>query len=162
MFNIRCRDGDTVHHVEHIPRSQPASQSEKSISGDRSLLDISSHRGNVASPHRALLAPALAQKAWVGWTVFGVIWGLAALGITLNSIDLAMFKRFSMICYLGMGWMIVLCAKLTYLAIGVWGCVFLIGGGVSTPSAPCSTFSGRRAAEDTYIRYSICSSFSEA
>ena len=70
------------------------------------------------------------QKAWVGWTVFGVIWGLAALGITLNSIDLAMFKRFSMICYLGMGWMIVLCAKLTYLAIGVWGCVFLIGGGV--------------------------------
>ena len=26
--------------------------------------------------------------------------------------------------------MIVLCAKLTYLAIGVWGCVFLIGGGV--------------------------------
>ena len=70
------------------------------------------------------------QKAWIGWTVFGVIWGLAALGITLNSIDLAMFKRFSMICYLGMGWMIVLCAKLTYLAIGVWGCVFLIGGGV--------------------------------
>lgn len=56
VFNIRCRDGDTVHHVEHIPRSQPASQSEKSISGDRSLLDISSHRGNVHSD-RALLAP---------------------------------------------------------------------------------------------------------
>ena len=89
------------------------------------------------------------QKAWVGWTVFGVIWGLAALGITLNSIDLAMFKRFSMICYLGMGWMIVLCAKLTYLAIGYGDAYFSSAAEYSTPSAPCSTFSGRRAAEGT-------------
>lgn len=127
VFNIRCRDGDTVHHVEHIPRSQPASQSEKSISGDRSLLDISSHRGNVHSD-RALLAPL--SESVGRMDRFRRNLGACRSRNTLNSIDLAMFKRFSMICYLGMGWMIVLCAKLTYLAIGVWGCVFLIGGGV--------------------------------
>lgn len=70
------------------------------------------------------------QKTWVGWTVFGVIWGLCALGITLNAIDLKMFRVFSMICYLGMGWMIVLCARMTYQAIGLGGCVFLLGGGI--------------------------------
>ena len=33
----------------------------------------------------------------LGWTIFGVIWGIAILGITLNAIDLKNFKVFSMI-----------------------------------------------------------------
>ena len=40
----------------------------------------------------------------LGWTLFGVIWGFAILGIVLNSIDLKKYKTFSMICYLVMGW----------------------------------------------------------
>ena len=32
-----------------------------------------------------------------GWLIFGIIWGLAALGITLNAIDLKRYKVFSMI-----------------------------------------------------------------
>ena len=43
----------------------------------------------------------------VGWTIFGIIWGLAAIGVTLNSIDLKKYKVFSMICYLVMGWLII-------------------------------------------------------
>ena len=42
-----------------------------------------------------------ASPAW-GWGIFGVIWGIAILGITLNSIDIKYFKKFSMICYLVM------------------------------------------------------------
>ena len=34
-----------------------------------------------------------------GWTIFGIIWGVAILGIILNSIDLKKYKIFSMICY---------------------------------------------------------------
>lgn len=45
-----------------------------------------------------------------------------------NAIDLKKFEKFSMICYLGMGWMIVLCAKMTYQALGLGGCVFLLAG----------------------------------
>lgn len=70
------------------------------------------------------------QSGLMGWGIFGVIWGLCILGITLNSIDLEKFKIFSMICYLGMGWMIIICAKPTYRAVGTGGMVFLLGGGV--------------------------------
>lgn len=42
----------------------------------------------------------------VGWTVFGIVWALAAVAITLTAIDLKKFRVFSMICYMGMGWCI--------------------------------------------------------
>ncbi len=42
-----------------------------------------------------------------GWVIFGIIWGFAILGIILNSIDLKRYKKFSMICYLVMGWCII-------------------------------------------------------
>ena len=44
----------------------------------------------------------------LGWTIFGVIWAFAILGITLNAIDLKKYKVFSMICYLAMGWCIII------------------------------------------------------
>ena len=36
----------------------------------------------------------------LGWVLFGVIWALAALGITFNAIDLKKYAKFSMICML--------------------------------------------------------------
>ena len=44
----------------------------------------------------------------LGWVIFGVQWGFAALGVTLNAIDLKKYSVFSMICYLVMGWCIIL------------------------------------------------------
>lgn len=67
----------------------------------------------------------------LGWTIFGVIWGAAALGITLNAIDLKSYKKFSMICYLAMGWCVVVCAKQTYEALGFGGTLFILLGGVA-------------------------------
>ena len=48
------------------------------------------------------------ESTALGWTIFGIIWGLAILGIVLNSIDIQRYKIFSMICYLLMGWLIIL------------------------------------------------------
>ena len=42
--------------------------------------------------------------AKLGWTIFGVIWTMAIIGIVFNSIDIKKYKKFSMICYLVMGW----------------------------------------------------------
>ncbi|MGM9681671.1 MAG: hemolysin III family protein [Eubacteriales bacterium] len=70
-------------------------------------------------------------KTWIGWTVFGFIWGMAVIGIVLNAIDLKKYKLFSMICYLVMGWCIVLVAAPTFRMLTVPGTVFLILGGVS-------------------------------
>ena len=65
-----------------------------------------------------------------GWTIFGVIWAVAILGIVLNSIDLKRYKMFSMICYLIMGWCIVF--KITVLPeLITWtGFGLLLAGGI--------------------------------
>lgn len=65
-----------------------------------------------------------------GWVLFGIIWGMTILGIVLNSIDLKQFKKFSMICYLAMGWCII--AKITLLPelLGIGGFVLLVAGGI--------------------------------
>lgn len=68
--------------------------------------------------------------AVTGWTIFGIIWGMAILGIILNAIDLKKFKIFSMICYLAMGWCIIVKANLLPSLLGIAGCVLLVAGGV--------------------------------
>lgn len=47
----------------------------------------------------------------LGWTLFGVVWGAAIIGIVLNSIDLERFRKVSVVCYIAMGWVIVLAIK---------------------------------------------------
>lgn len=66
----------------------------------------------------------------LGWTVFGVIWGLAVLGIVLNAIDLKSFKVISMILYIGMGWYIIFTGKIIYYSLGIPGFVMLLSGGI--------------------------------
>lgn len=66
-----------------------------------------------------------------GWTIFGVIWGVAILGIILNSIDIKKYKKFSMICYIIMGWCIIIKANLLPTLLGMSGFVLLLLGGVA-------------------------------
>ena len=66
----------------------------------------------------------------LGWTILGIIWGIAILGIVLNSIDLKRYRVFSMICYLGMGWCIIFTANLLPSLLGVPGVVLLVAGGI--------------------------------
>lgn len=47
----------------------------------------------------------------IGWTLFGVVWATAILGIVLNSINVKKYSKFSMICYLAMGWCIIIAFK---------------------------------------------------
>lgn len=70
-------------------------------------------------------------NAALGWTLFGVIWGAAALGITLNAIDLKKYDKFSMICYLAMGWAVVVRIDLIYRLMGPTGFWLLLGGGLA-------------------------------
>lgn len=66
-----------------------------------------------------------------GWVIFGVIWFLAILGIVLNSIDLKQFKVFSMICYLLMGWCIIMKINILPKLLGITGFVLLLAGGIA-------------------------------
>ncbi|MBR7187066.1 MAG: hemolysin III family protein [Clostridia bacterium] len=66
-----------------------------------------------------------------GWTLFGVVWGLAALAITLTAIDLKKYSRFSMICYILMGWCILIRIDLVYRVLGPRGFALLLSGGIA-------------------------------
>ena len=70
-----------------------------------------------------------ASPAW-GWSIFGVVWLVSIIGITLNSIDIKYFKKFSMICYLIMGWAVVIKVKMLFELLGMTGFILLVSGGV--------------------------------
>lgn len=70
-------------------------------------------------------------NATAGWTIFGITWFLAIVGIILNSIDLKRFRVFSMICYLLMGWLIIFRLDLLIKSVDPTGIVLLVLGGIS-------------------------------
>lgn len=65
-----------------------------------------------------------------GWTIFGIIWTLAIIGIIFNSIDIKKFRVFSMICYLAMGWAIIFKIALLPQLLGNTGFILLLAGGI--------------------------------
>ena len=66
----------------------------------------------------------------MGWTMFGIVWAAAVLGIVLNSINIEKFKKFSMICYIGMGWAVIIGIKSVIEQLPREGFIFLLLGGI--------------------------------
>jgi len=66
----------------------------------------------------------------VGWIIFGVVWALAVLGVMLKIFFGARLKVMSTICYLLMGWLIVVVIKPLAAALPAEGLFWLVGGGV--------------------------------
>ncbi len=67
---------------------------------------------------------------YIGWGIFGCIWGIAALAVTLTAIDLKKYRVFSMICYICMGWCVVFTAGPLFRELGAMGSALLLGGGI--------------------------------
>lgn len=70
------------------------------------------------------------EPIWLGWTIFGCIWGAAAFGIVMSSISLERFRKISTACYILMGWGIILAIKPLYQGIPTFSLIMLIVGGV--------------------------------
>ncbi len=70
------------------------------------------------------------SPAWA-WTIFGIVWGLAAMASTFTAIDMKKYAKLSMICYIGMGWCILLAAPIAIKALPLAGLIFLLTGGIS-------------------------------
>ena len=66
----------------------------------------------------------------LGWWIFGVVWGVAILGITLNAISIERFKVFSIICYVAMGWAVLFAARPVAEGLTPPGMWLLIAGGL--------------------------------
>ncbi|MBR0040265.1 MAG: hemolysin III family protein [Oscillospiraceae bacterium] len=69
--------------------------------------------------------PALA------WTILGCEWGLGLAAAALTAIDLKKYARASMICYIAMGWLIVLALRPTIETVGTAGFLWLLAGGLA-------------------------------
>lgn len=67
--------------------------------------------------------------AW-GWTLFGIVWGLAIAGVILKSIGGAGTSKLSIALYLGMGWLAIFAAKPLWNSLPGWGIFWLLAGGV--------------------------------
>lgn len=66
----------------------------------------------------------------LGWVIFGIIWGVTLIGVILNAISLEKFKKLSLICYIAMGWGVVLSIKPMAQNLALGGIVLLVAGGV--------------------------------
>ena len=70
------------------------------------------------------------RGAW-GWSIFGVVWGLAVTGIIIESIFIKKLKLFTLILYLSMGWVVIVALKPLIRSIPTGGLYWLIAGGLS-------------------------------
>lgn len=63
--------------------------------------------------------------------ILGCIWAAAVIGMTFTAIDLQKYSKFSMVCYIALGWFAVFLIPAILHCSGIIGMGLLIGGGVS-------------------------------
>jgi len=66
-----------------------------------------------------------------GWTLFGIIWGLAIVGTIIRSIYLHRFRKLMVAVYLLMGWMFILAGRQIILNLPSISLTFLVLGGIA-------------------------------
>ena len=84
--------------------------------------------------------------AW-GWTIFGIIWGLATIGLTLKVFNKIAHPVISTGLYLVMGWLILIAIKPMYAMVPAQGLLWLLTGGI------CYTIGVAFFATDGRLRY---------
>lgn len=66
-----------------------------------------------------------------GWTLFGLVWGMAIAGTVLKALGGVRYTTLSTWTYLAMGWLVVIAAKAVWTLMPGWGLFWLIAGGVA-------------------------------
>ena len=66
----------------------------------------------------------------LGWVLFGIVWGATIIGIVLNSIDLEKFRKPSVVCYIAMGWVILIAIKPMLQTVNTTSLWFILIGGL--------------------------------
>lgn len=70
------------------------------------------------------------RGAW-GWVIFGIIWSLAILGIAQEFIIGKKTRRYSIMIYLIMGWLILVAIKPLVNSLPLNGFLWLVSGGLA-------------------------------
>lgn len=83
----------------------------------------------IAGTYTPVLLISLEQT--LGWTLFWIVWAIAAFGVILKLFFTGKFEIFSTLLYLVMGWLIVFDFSNLSEIIGSNGILFLFAGGLS-------------------------------
>ncbi len=70
-------------------------------------------------------------KGWVGWTIFGLSWGLAIAGIVFKVFYFGKYDKISTIAYVLMGWVIIFAIKPLIDSFPFEGLMWLFSGGIA-------------------------------
>jgi hemolysin III len=66
-----------------------------------------------------------------GWTLFGLVWGAALLGVTTKLVAGVGHKRLSLAIYLTMGWLVLIAIRPLWVAMEGPGIIWLVLGGLA-------------------------------
>jgi hemolysin III len=70
------------------------------------------------------------RGAW-GWTLFGLVWGLAVTGVALTAVGGIRYPVLSTSVYLAMGWLVLIVVKPLWDRVPAWGLIWLLAGGLA-------------------------------
>jgi hemolysin III len=66
-----------------------------------------------------------------GWSLFGIVWGVAAVGIAAKVVFGPRLKMLSTVAYLVMGWLVIIAIRPLLTRVGWGGVGWLLAGGVA-------------------------------
>ena len=67
----------------------------------------------------------------LGWTLVGIVWGLAIVGTVLKALGGVRYNTISTWTYLAMGWLVVIAAESVWARVPAWGLFWLVAGGIA-------------------------------
>lgn len=124
IFMTLMYTSSALYHAEKDERRKPL----------RRKFDHAAIYAQIAGSYTPFTLVVLRQNGAWGWSLFGVIWAAAALGISLSFMNLKKGSKLETICYVAMGWVVVIAFKplidsltLTNSMNVLW---WLIGGGI--------------------------------
>lgn len=72
----------------------------------------------------------ISLRGYLGWTIFGVVWGIAVIGIIFKVFWVKRFVIFSTVLYIIMGWLIIFAINPLIATMTETSIMFLVVGGV--------------------------------
>jgi hemolysin III len=109
----------TLYHAVTAPRAKRVLQ----------VLDHSAIYLLIAGTYTPFTLGVL-RGPW-GWTLFGLVWGIAAVGMLLKAIGGVRYNGLSTLVYVAMGWLILIAIDPAWHLVPKWGLAWLLAGGIA-------------------------------
>jgi len=114
----------TLYHAEKDDKIKPL----------RRKFDHAAIYAQIAGSYTPFTLIVLRENGAWGWSLFGVIWAAAAVGILLSFMKLKNGSKLETICYVAMGWVVVVAFKPLIDSLTATNAIsslyWLIGGGL--------------------------------